>query len=39
VDLLNAKGVFYDLTRTPARARSLRHEDPGLAPTPPHLPV
>ena len=39
VDLLNAKGAFYDLTRTPARASSLRRAAPGLAPTPPHLPV
>ena len=37
--LFGSKVLFYDLTRTPARASSLRRAAPGLAPTPPHLPV
>jgi agmatinase len=38
VELVTTKGIYYDLTRTPARARSLRHQDPELSPTPPQLP-
>lgn len=38
VELLTAKAVHYDLTRTPARALEVRRHDPGVAPPPPHLP-
>jgi nicotinamidase-related amidase len=37
VDLISAKGVFYDWVRTPETARRLRAEHPDLAPTAPRL--